>query len=136
MNKKLKVLFLLLAVLLLLVLYLILTSESAREESRPAPAKNEAAVQLENNYTTKAKELFNDYSKMVQADSFTLEGLAALKNKILDLKVPTKFKELHINLVLALTKMENYLNSRNEQEKIFSQQMVNQLKADYSWLNN
>ncbi|NCQ16486.1 hypothetical protein GW814_02445 [Candidatus Falkowbacteria bacterium] len=136
MNKKLKVLLLLLAVLLLLVLYLILTSESAREESRPAPAKNEAAVQLENNYTTEAKELFNDYSKMVQADSFTLEGLAALKNKILDLKVPTKFKELHINLVLALTKMENYLNSRNEQEKIFSQQMVNQLKADYSWLNN
>jgi len=136
MTKKNKVLISLLVILLLLVLYLVLTSGSVRDESRPAPAKNEDAVQLENNYTTEAKELFNDYLTMIQADSFTLESLAALKNKILDLKVPTKFKELHINLVLALTKMENYLNSRNEQEKIFSQQMVNQLKADYSWLNN
>ena len=136
MNKKLKVLLLLLAILLLLILYLILTSESVRDEIKPAPAKNQAAVQLENNYTTKVKELFNDYLKMVQADSFTLESLAALKNKILDLKVPAKFKELHITLVLALVKMENYLNLQNEQEKIFSQQMVNQLKADYDWLNN
>ena len=137
MAKKDNFLIFLLVILLVLVFYLILTSESVkRTENFSQEVKNNAAVALETNYKDKAKQIFADYEKLTQDKNFTNEKIAELKNKLLGLKVPTKFKELHIQFVLALTKIENYLSRQDEQEKSISQQITNQLKADYSWLNN
>ncbi len=137
MKKNEKILILLLSILFFLVLYLILTSESVKQINNPEQqAKQTNLVQLEADYKPKAKEVFYSFDILIKNSSFNQENLAELKNKLLELKVPAKFKDLHIQLVLALTKMENYLNNKDEQEKIDSLQMVNQLKANYSWLNS
>ena len=91
---------------------------------------------LENDYKLKAKEFFTAYEALIKNNGFTEENLTELKNKLLGLKVPVQFKELHIKFVLALTRMENYLSQKDEREKSDSFQAINQLKADYSWLNN
>jgi hypothetical protein len=136
MDKKNKILILLLAVLLVLVFYLILTSESIKQtENLSQEIKSNKAVILEANYQNKASQIFTDYEKLLQDKNFTVEKITELKNELLGLKVPAKFKELHIQFVQALDKMENYLSRKDEQEKNTSQQMINQLKADFGWLN-
>ncbi|MDD4271765.1 MAG: hypothetical protein PHF50_03085 [Patescibacteria group bacterium] len=137
MEKKQKILIFILLILFGLILYLIFTSESVKETNNPAPqTKQDNSAMLESNYKAKAKEFFTAYENLIKDNSFTGQNIAELKNNLLDLKVPLKFKELHIQFVLALTRMENYLNQEDEREKSASLQAINQLKADYSWLNN
>jgi len=137
MQKKQKILLFLLIILFFLILYLILTSESVkRVDNSSQQIKQDNSVLLENDYKVKAKEFFTAYENLIKNNSFTEKNITELKNQLLGLKVPLKFKELHIRFVLALTKMENYLSQKIEQEKSDSFQAVNQLKADFSWLNN
>ncbi len=139
MLKKQKILIFLLGILLVIVLYLILTSESVKKTDQPEqgqPAQQEKAAVLEENYQKMAKPIFIGFEELLSKDNFTVDKIIELKNKLLDLKVPAKFKELHIQLVLAMAKMENYLNQKKQEEKTDSLLMINQLKANYSWLNN
>jgi len=142
MAKKQKILIFLLLILFFLILYLIFTSESIKEDINVKNTNTEeqteqaSPILLETDYKFKAKEFFDIYQGLIKNNSFTEENIAELKNKLLSLKVPLKFKELHIRFVLALTKMENYLSQKDEREKSDSLQAVNQLKADYSWLND
>lgn len=137
MTKKGKVLIFFLLLLLLLISYLILTSESpAKLDSLSRQTKDEKIALSEENYMARIKESFLSFKELSEADGLTAEKITELKSKILALKVPAKFKELHINFILALTKLENYLIREDDREKISSQEMSDQLQADYNWLNN
>ncbi|MDO8667969.1 MAG: hypothetical protein Q7K35_02610 [bacterium] len=138
MTKKVKILIFFSLILLALILYLVLTSGSVKKaDISNQQVKNQAAPLLEEDYKAQVKETFIVYENLSKDNSLTAEKTGELKNKLLALKgLPAKFKALHINFVLALTMMEDYLNSKNEQGKVAGQRLVNQLKADYSWLNN
>lgn len=139
MSKKAKILIFLLLIFLALVLYLILTSESIENKKLTKQTnqtvKNENTASLEANYRSQAKEIFTAYGKLAQDNNSTADKVKQLKNQLLALSVPAKFKELHINFVLALVRLENYLSGQKQEEKNASRQIINQLKADYSWLN-
>jgi len=137
MTKKAKILIFLLLILFFLILYLIFTSESVKQANNPnQQIKQDNSAMLETDYKLKAKEFFDAYESLIKDNGFTEKNITELKSKLLGLKVPVKFKELHIRFVLALTRMENYLSQKVEREKSDSFQAINQLKADYSWLNN
>lgn len=138
MTKKAKILIFFLLVLLGLVLYLVLTSESVKKiDNFRQQAQTKTAALSEADYQAKLKEIFTAYEKLAKDNGFTPEKVDELKNQTLNLKVPAKkFIELHTNLFLALTNMEEYLNQKYEQGKSASLEKINQLKADYSWLNN
>jgi len=137
MTKKSKVLIALLIILLTLILYLILTSASVmRVKNFSQQAKPENSVLLEADYQPKVKAVFTAYGNLIKDNDFSAGKIAELKDKLLGLKVPAKFKDLHIRFILALIKAENYLNNKIEQEKSDSLKAVEQLKADYNWLNN
>lgn len=139
MTKKAKILISFLAILLILILYLILTSESVKkvDDSKIQPVKSTSTILPEAEYQLKVKEVFTAYETMAQEKSFTTGKIDELRNKLLALKgLPAKFKELHLQLISALDRMEDYLNQKDQQGKNTSQQIINQLKADYSWLSN
>ncbi|MFH1255001.1 MAG: hypothetical protein V1667_00810 [bacterium] len=136
MRRKQKVFIFLLLILFFLILYLILTSESAKLSNNPAEqANNENSVSLENEYKLKTKECFSVFENLADTGGWTPENTAELKNKLLDLKVPAQFKDLHIKFIMALAGVEDYLIRKNENGKSASLQAANQMKADYSWLN-
>lgn len=137
MPKKPKILIFLLLILFGLILYLILTSESIKPaDNSNKELKPDNLAWLENDYKSRAGEFFTAYESLISHNNFTEKNIIEIKNKLLDLKVPIKFKELHLQFILAINKMENYLRLKDEQEKKHSLKAVNQLKADYSWLNN
>lgn len=138
MEKKQKILIFLLLILLALIAYLILTSESVKPTAPAAksqPAEQEKAARLEADYQSGVKPIFADYGKLDGENNITADKIAELKNRLLALKVPAKFKELHIRLVQILDGMQDYLSQNNQKMKNQSSQIFNQLKADYSWLN-
>ncbi|MBI2459653.1 MAG: hypothetical protein HYV53_03830 [Parcubacteria group bacterium] len=137
MAKKSKILILLLGILLVLILYLIFTSESIKPENNVnKQVKPDNLAGLETNYKLQAREFFLAYEALIKNNNITQQNITELENKLLALKVPVKFKELHLRFVLALNRTENYLNQKDEREKGDSFQAISQLKADYSWLNN
>lgn len=137
MLKKPKILIFLLLILFGLILYLIFTSESIKPaDNSNQELKPDNLAWLENDYKSQAGKFFTAYESLISHNNFTEKNIREIKNKLLDLKVPIKFKELHLQFILALNKMENYLSQKDEQEKRHSLKAINQLKADYSWLNN
>ena len=138
MKKKAKILFFFSLIFLVLILYLILTSEPAKQSvSLKQPVKNQITALSEEDYKAEVKEIFITFEKLARDNSFKMDKIAELKNKLLALKgLPAKFKELHLKFVSALDQAEDYLKQKDEQGKNASQQIGNQLKADYSWLNN
>jgi regulatory protein YycI of two-component signal transduction system YycFG len=141
MTKKAKILIFFSLIFLVLILYLILTSASVKKADNPGLSallvKNQTAALPEEDYKIKIKEIFTACEKMAADNSFTAEKVSRLKNQALSLKAPSKkFIELHTNLFIALTKMENYLNNKDEREKTASLEIADQLKVNYSWLSN
>jgi len=135
MTKRERVLIILIFVFLLASVYLILISKPARKvDQLNLTSDNRAIALMEEKYQEQAKNIFIDYEKLIADNNYALEQITQIKNKLLDLKTPAKFKELHLNLVLALMRMENWLIDKNESEKTKSQQIIDQIKIDYSWL--
>jgi hypothetical protein len=70
-------------------------------------------------------------TKDMMTTSEILKLVSDLKNRLMAIKVPPKFKDLHLNLVLAMNKFSNFIETNDEEEKEESQILINQAKVDY-----
>lgn len=140
MTKKAKIIVFLLCLSVVLLLYLILTSEPKAKFPQAIMKIEQNQLtkveQLEADYTREVKPIFAELVELINQQKYTNQEVSRLKQQLLNLIVPTKFKNLHLDLFLAIIKMENYLASGKSSEKIESQQLINQAKADYNWLND
>ncbi len=140
MSNKTKILLALLIAALILVFYLVIQSKplSRIPEQSNEQTQKIAKVdleQLENDYKKEAKAILQEYSELIKKDDLKAEELRAARDKLLALKVPAKFKDLHLNLVLALAKEENSLVEGNKEEENSGQEAIDEIKANYTWLN-
>lgn len=100
------------------------------------PAVKEAVapvdqVMLENNYKEKAKAAMDEYAVLEASGDFSPEKIKKIKNDLLALTVPRDYKELHVELVLAFTKIESPEEGEaNIQE---GRQRIEKAIAGYSW---
>lgn len=117
--------------------------------------------ELENNYQKEVRTIMADFEQLIEkveaigsttspdqepevATSTTdykikteiLEKTSYLRNYLMEMKVPTKFKDLHLNLVLALNKMDDFIESNSEAKRLESQELIERAKIDYEWLND
>jgi hypothetical protein len=70
-----------------------------------------------------------------KSPSEILELAQELENRLMALTVPSQFKNLHLNLVLAISKLSNYIESGDEEERSKSQALIEQAKTDNEWLH-
>ena len=138
MSKKEKILLFLLIMVLAAFLYLIITSESdviKNKEAVNLEKDDNYLEELENNYKQKASEILSGYLELLKTSNFNIEQINNIRNELLDLKVPVEYKDLHLSLILAINKMENYLLTGVEQIKTESWQIINRARANYKWLD-
>lgn len=88
---------------------------------------NSSNPQLEKEYE---KEL-----KTIMAPVWQSQQLDGVKDKVLALKAPAKYIELHLNLVLALDKIETGKTNSDQTKVQEGLDKLNQLKTQYPWLN-
>ena len=136
MSKIIKILIIIILVVLIIILYLFLASKNITNHKLDNNYHNATTSieELEKNYKNNTTKILNNYLMSKQAGNLTLENVQSIKNELLNLKVPAKHKELHLNMVLALDKFKSYLLSGNEKNKESSQDLINQAIADYDWL--
>lgn len=92
-------------------------------------------VQLENNYKLKTKEIVDSYLLLLQSDSINEQILMQIKDQLLSLKVPDKFKELHVELVLSIDGVGEDLKSGDQGKRLASIEILKKDKAIFDWLN-
>lgn len=139
MSKKAKFLLISSCLTLLIIAYIAFTSESGIikldkkvvEEIQPAIL----IEQLKIEYKEKANKIIVSYLDLLDHEKLEINNLNEIKARLLELKLPEDFKELHVNLVLAFDKMENYLLNENTEDELKSQQLIDELIADYSWID-
>jgi len=124
---------------ILAVLCLLKTAEPVALVTRQSgePSKKATTIDLGRitaEYKGDVKRILADYYALTEAADFTVTQLKSVKNQLLELRVPTAFKDLHINFVLAVTKMENFLKTGKLEEKTSSQALIDEILLNYSWL--
>jgi len=91
---------------------------------------------LTKTYQMEIKVILNNYLRQTQDESLiSVDDVSRTKNSILGLKMPVQFKGLHLNLVLAMDKMEDYLVDGDEKKLRESKELIKQAKKEYEWLN-
>lgn len=88
---------------------------------------------LEEEYRIKTKNLVSVLSSEITPEQ--QQKLEEAKAQLIGLRVPAKFKELHIGLVLNLDRLILAVRSGDEQQKSTSLAAINGLKGQYDWLN-
>ena len=134
MEKKHKIVLVLLAIAISAVLLLMITIKPNGNLNKGADIPKVDLVKLENDYKDDVSKLYNEYSILIKEVDVGSERLQEIRNSLLELRVPTSLKDLHLNFVLAVVKMEKYLISMEEEERDDSNTMVNELIEDYEWL--
>lgn len=144
MTNKSKIFIFFIIILLIIAVYLAVISKPAKQDhaEKQNNAKTNNVVDamlnldlLKKSYKLETKVILDNYLRIAQDETINIESVKRTKEQLLSLKVPTEFKDLHLNLVLALDEMEDYLENGDEADKRKSQEMIEREKTKYEWLN-
>ena len=132
MKKKYLFLILLILLVLLIALYIVFTPEKTDyylklEESIAKESKVNVVINA-SDYKKEILPILNSYLDLLENNSFSEENILNLKTNILEIKVPKNYKELHLNIILALERMEEFIKTENEEDKISSVNLLNEAK--------
>lgn len=144
MTNKAKIFIFFIIILLIIAVYLAVIFKPAKQDQ--AEKQNDAKTNnvvdamlnldlLKKSYKAETKVILANYLRIAQDETINIESVKQTKEQLLSLKVPTEFKELHLNLVLAMDEMEDYLENGDEADKRKSQEMIEQEKTKHEWLN-
>jgi hypothetical protein len=165
MSRKAKILILLILLSFSVIFLLIFSSKPIKvsENTKNKKINTIDLVKLEAKYKNDVKKILFEYEQSVASSSENITStsskndiqaagvtenkmqlkevksakIAELKNKLLNLTVPpvSALMDLHVKLVLAFNKMENYLASNNIKEYKESTDSIKLAKNNYQWLN-
>lgn len=90
---------------------------------------------IKETYKAKVKIILANYYRFASDESLDLEQVEKTKSELLSLKVPTEFMDAHLELILALDKMENYFENKDEELKKESLKIIEKIKNENNWLN-
>lgn len=107
-----------------------LQSVSLQENS-----KNNTQKQIESEYKKRVRTIISSYEDESQKNELSYEKVLEVKKNLLDLKVPTVFKDLHLNLVMSMIKLENFFKNGLNDDRLAGEMMIRDAKVNYSWLN-
>lgn len=95
-------------------------------EPQPEPVKILTEAEQEQNYQIQVKDILKPY--------WQKQGLAGIKDKILVLRAPAEYLDLHFNLVVALEVLEQGKNSSDQEKVEEGMAQLEALKSRYPWL--
>lgn len=117
--------------------------EVSKEKQNQAPKVNLA--QLKADYEKNTKIIFGEYDNFLAelqnttttpSKDDSLKRISGYKERLLALTVPEEFRDLHLNLVLSLSKLEIYFNEGKKEEKTACNDLVEKIKNKNTWLIN
>jgi len=105
-----------------------------KANDQPDQAKIINIKKMEEQYRAEIKIKFDDFYSYLSSSTSDSGKLESIKSGILALRVPTKYKDLHLKLVLAIDKLENYGRLGKLDDKKSSQNILDQIKIENKWI--
>jgi hypothetical protein len=143
MSKNFKILLFLIAFGITAILVWIIVigqnSDDGFMEKINNKEKSEVKVDLEKmrkEYKEGIGEAFAEFSVLKDNADLTVPRVEKIKNQALDLKVPSEFKDLHLDFVLAMVRMEDFIQTGSEEAKTTGEELIEKIKGNYPWLYN
>lgn len=131
-----KIIILLLVAVLALAVYFIYNKKPVGEIGNKIEKIEKVDTEkLENNYKAEVKLIFARFLVLAGRDDLSVLELRQVRDELLELKVPTKFKDLHLGFALAISRLENFLSGGDDKEKEISRDIIKKIKQDYDWIN-
>lgn len=105
-------------------------------QEKPAPD----LVKIESDYRENTKNILRSYEEMINEEdllenSEKIKEVNDLEDDLIGLTVPEEFKNLHVNFVLALNKIESYAKNGNKEDMSKGLLMIQEIKNQYTWTN-
>ena len=131
---------------------------SPKESKQTQEEKQVNSKKIISEYQASAIEIFSDFKDVINKISTLQEEsdiistsseevteepkeenisrvVSDIKQRLMSLTVPTEFKDLHIEFVLAVSKISSFLINEEENDKIESIEILDELEKNYTWLN-
>gem|GEM_PF-1788564 len=143
MTKKIIILILLILILGALLVFFIFNEKKISRDINNNEVNSDNVIKkievvdkekLDSEYKEKVKIIMSEYFDLESKNLLNLEKINEISNKLLDLKVSSEFKEVHVNLILALTKMRMFYEKGDDNYKKTSQELIEKIIKEYSWI--
>jgi len=119
--------FFILLTLLSLIFFISGCDKLNQKDNQPAiQSAPPTQLQLEEQYQSKLKEILQPYRQNKE--------VAGLKDKIIDLRSPAKYLDLHFNLVIAFESIEQGQADSDQAKIEAGLEKIDKLIDQYSWL--
>lgn len=92
-------------------------------------------VKLEKDYKTSTAVAIRNFMDLDSSQKLNHEEVEKIKNELLALRVPTQYKDLHVDLVMAMVKMDIFFKDGKKENKLLCEKTIEEAKLKYSWLN-
>lgn len=119
--------------LLVLVLYVFPSDRIKQTKTGDIDSRQ---IEIEEQYKESIKHIFPELEDMNDANSLDNGKLQDIKGDLLDLKVTKEYKELHVNMIMAVDGYINFLDTGDKNQADNSRKIVMEIKRSNSWLNN
>ncbi len=93
-------------------------------------------AELERNYKKDMAAIYKDISLLIDSGKMEEENVDQLRDRLLAMRVPKEYKDLHIGMVLALDKIDKYAEQGSGDSKAEGEKMIEELNQKYNWINN
>lgn len=104
------------------------------EQSRSVSSS--ASVRMNSSeYQSGVKDVFSRLRAIENGGQVDKESLMGIKNDFLALRVPAEFKDLHLQILLAISDVEKFIDKNDESGLLDSRKAISILGETYSWLN-
>jgi hypothetical protein len=139
MSNRSKILLILFLLALLTLAGLILEpklfpKKDAVVKDSSSQASDFNSLKIEEAYRAQIKTEYEKVYNYLKESKNNASDLVSIRTAILALRVPTRFRDLHLELVLAIDRMENYEKFGKTSDKTESEKIINRLKTENQWL--
>jgi hypothetical protein len=83
---------------------------------------------LAENYEVEVQKIISEYNNLVANNNLSSSSADGLKERLMNLRVPSEYRDGHINLVLSLDSMKSYLSDQEIGDKIKGLDFLNKAK--------
>jgi hypothetical protein len=118
----------------ILIFHPIIKPERTNDQIQDKSSKKIDLSKMEDDYRSEIKIRFSEIYTYLTSAAFDSGKLESIKSGILSLRVPVKYKDLHLELVLAIDKMENFEKYGKMDDKKNSLKILDQVKNENKWI--
>lgn len=109
MSRKNKILLGIFIIIIISFLYFLFTTEEIifENENQPISTSSEEMLSV---YKDEMKLLVNELIENIENDNLTINNIQDVKNKLTRINTPSEYKEMHMNIFLAVNQLQSYFD--------------------------